>query len=721
MNGQPPAARPSTAWRRTADLRPRLRSHVQIERREERGRLWYVLRDAVSGRYHRLSPAAYLAVGLMDGRRSMADIHEIVARRLGDEAPAVDELARLLAQLHSADAVSGIDAPDLEEIWRRGAGADRRRLLMQLRSPLAIRIPLVDPERLLNATQSVGGLLFSPIGFALWLLVVGYALVHLGDSWGALTANIADRVLAAENIAIVLIAFPLLKILHELGHGYAVKRMGGEVHEMGVMFLVLMPVPYVDASAASGFPSKWSRFTVGAAGMYVEFLLAALAFIAWREMEPGFARSVMFNIMLIGGATTLFFNANPLLRFDGYFMLSDAIEISNLGPRANRYIGWLFKRYLFGMKRAPSPALADGEASWFFFYAIASFGYRMFVIFAIAFFISQQFFFIGVGLAIWALVLTLIWPAIKIVRWLFIGPDLAGFRRRALLSAGAMSAAAAALLFVAPAPFATVLHGVVWSEEEAEVTAETDGFLVQLTDRDGKAVCDGCLIARLDEPSLDAQIEVVQARLAAVVARRRALLVRDRVEAEMLLEEISHLEERLKEARARKAAADIFSPSDGRLMLIAASDMQGAWVRRGDLLGYVVQSGRLVVRAVAAQDEIDLIRSRNQGVDVMISANEPIWVAGRIARATPAGARRLPSLSLATSGGGMIALDPTADAADGPRTLEEVFELEIGLDAIPPGVRISQRAFVRISHGAEPLGFQLWRQARQLFLRQFDV
>ena len=137
-----------------------------------------------------------------------------------------------------------------------------------------------------------------------------------------------------------------MKALHECGHGFATKVLGGEVHEAGIILLALMPVPYVDASAASAFRSKGQRVLVGAGGMLVELFLASLALFVWLLVEPGPVRAVAWNVMLIGGVSTLVFNANPLLRFDGYYILADAIDIPNLGSRANAWLGWTAERHL---------------------------------------------------------------------------------------------------------------------------------------------------------------------------------------------------------------------------------------------------------------------------------------------------------------------------------------------------------------------------------------
>src|SRR4029077_13640502 len=172
------------------------------------------------------------------------------------------------------------------------------------------------------------------------------------------------------------VSFLVLKALHELGHGYAVKAFGGTVHEIGIMFLVFAPMPYVDASAASEFRSKWQRALVGAAGMLVEVFIAALALYVWLAVEQGLVRAFAYNVIVVAGISTVIFNGNPLLRYDGYYILSDLLEIPNLAQRATRYWGHLVYSYLFrteGQEFSGTP----GERAWFLFYAPSAFAYRM--------------------------------------------------------------------------------------------------------------------------------------------------------------------------------------------------------------------------------------------------------------------------------------------------------------------------------------------------------
>jgi putative peptide zinc metalloprotease protein len=161
------------------------------------------------------------------------------------------------------------------------------------------------------------------------------------------------------------------------------RRWGGEVHEIGLMLLVFSPVPYVDASSAWGFRDKRKRMVVGGVGIAVELFLGALALFVWLMVEPGMVRAVAYNVMLISGVSTLLFNGNPLLRFDGYYVLADAIEVPNLGARSNTYLGYLFQRYVLGIRTAESSAHSNGERAWMVVYGITSFFYRIFISFVI--------------------------------------------------------------------------------------------------------------------------------------------------------------------------------------------------------------------------------------------------------------------------------------------------------------------------------------------------
>ena len=709
----------SSSWYRVADLKPRLRAHARIHRQRHRGQLWYVLQDRQNGQFHRLSPLAHNIVCLMDGRRTVDEIWEMMGDRYGDDQPTQDETIRLLAQIHAADLLIGGVLPDMAELAHRADKQGRRNLVQTVRNPLAIRIPLVDPDRFLKATAPLARFLFSWWGFAFWLVTIVIGLALAGVHWTALTHNVADRVLSSENIVLLLLVYPVVKALHEIGHGMATARWGGEVHEMGVMLLVLMPVPYVDASASAAFQEKRRRIIVGAAGIMVEMFLAAAAMIAWALVEKGLVRAAAFDVMLIGSASTLLVNGNPLLRFDGYYVLADLIEIPNLGARANAYVLYLLQRYAFGVEHLVSPATSLGEAPWFLAYAVASFFYRLSVTFGIALFIGSRLFVIGVLLALWGLAAGLVLPLVKGANRLLFDPQLRRVRGRAILVSSLSVVILLLLVMAVPAPYATMAQGVVAVPENSTVRVRTDGEAIDVLLGEDRHIEAGTRVATLADPVLAGETAVLEAQTEAYRLRLEAVTSSDLVQANIFREELRRLDGALALNRQRMADLEIVAENSGRLVLPRAADLPGKFVKKGDLLGYVVAQGDPIVRVVVPQSEIDLVRSRTTKVEIRFVGRIDRVVPAVIEREAPAALDELPSLALSKRGGGEIALDPTK--TDAPRALESQFHIDLRVAPQEERMNIGERVYVRFDHGAEPIARRLWRASRQLLLRQFGV
>ena len=475
----------SPSWYRVASLVPRLRSHAKLHRHRYRGQIWYVLQDSSNERFHRFSPPVFSFIGLMDGRRSVQEIWELSSSRLGDDAPTQPAVVQLLSQLHASDVLQCDIPPDTAELLERYEKQQQRKWQRRLMNFFAWQFPLIDPDRFLQQFVPLVRPFFSWWGAMLWCLIVVPAVVVGAAHWTDLTANLIDRVTAPNNLVLLWLLFPVIKILHEFGHAFAVKTFGGDVHEMGIMLLVLSPVPYVDASASTAFGNKWQRAIVGAAGMIVELVIAAMALYVWISVEPGVVRTLAYNAILIAGISTVVFNANPLLRFDGYYILADVLEIPNLRQRANTYLGYLCERYLFGSADAQEPRTTNGERAWFVTYAVSSFIYRVLVVVAILMYLADQLFLLGVLFAVMTVFTWFVLPLSKGLKYLFSSPRIRRVRGRAMAVSTAMASVAVVLLALFPAPFRTRAEGVVWIPDEAIVRAEVDGFVERVTAKPG--------------------------------------------------------------------------------------------------------------------------------------------------------------------------------------------------------------------------------------------
>jgi putative peptide zinc metalloprotease protein len=480
----------SPSWYRVAKLKPRLRGHSQIHRHEYRDEVWYVQQDHSSGRMYRFSPSAYEIIGRMDGEHTVQELWEKALERHGDDAPTQGEVVRLLSQLHAADALICDISPDTEDLFRRQEQIRSMSLRRTLLNPLALKIPLWDPEAFLTNTYPLLKPLFSIWGVLLWLAVVGTAGVLGVRHFSELTDSLVDRVLSADNILYIWLTFPFIKALHELGHGYAVKHWRGEVHEVGIMLLVLMPVPYVDASASTAFRNKWQRALVGAGGILAELFIASLALFVWLNVEQGVVRAIAYNVILIASVSTLLFNANPLLRYDGYYILADILEIPNLAQRSIQYLGYLVNRYVFGSREAiqQRPYVSRGERFWLMGYAIAAFVYRVLVYVGIILFISSRFFLVGILLSLWACFSMFILPVAKKIKFIATSPMLKENRFRAVGISTILLVLLAGMLFRVPFPYLTLAQGVIWVPEEAYIRAGASGFISRIGANPGSAV-----------------------------------------------------------------------------------------------------------------------------------------------------------------------------------------------------------------------------------------
>ncbi|MCB1490844.1 MAG: PqqD family protein, partial [Rhodobiaceae bacterium] len=409
----------SQLWYRVSGLKPALKPNLEIALHSYRGAPWYVVRDPVSGKVHRFSGQSYALIGAMTGGATVADIWKASLDRLKADAPSQEDVLRLLMQLHQSDLLLVDSVPLADELVERMSKTRRQKRSRYWKNPMSLPLPLFDPDRLLEALAPLVRGRIGWVWAVLWVVLVGAALVTLPAHWQDLTSAGLREILALGNLAILACVYPVVKAIHELAHGLAAKRFGGEVHETGVMFLVFFPVPYVDASSSAAFPDKYARALVGAAGILAEIALAAAALFVWAAAEPGLVRDVAYNVMFISGFSTLVVNGNPLLKFDGYFVFCDLLEMPNLGQRANAWWGNLLRRWLLNSPATNVRPVSRMEAAIFAVYAPAAFVYRLFVMVGIGLYVAGSYFAIGVALVCWSVIQGLVMPAYKVVSQFF--------------------------------------------------------------------------------------------------------------------------------------------------------------------------------------------------------------------------------------------------------------------------------------------------------------
>lgn len=710
----------SASWHTVADLKPRLNPQARIHRHVYRQQIWYVVQDQAGGRYHRLSPGAYALVLRMDGMRTVQQLWEEANQSARGDICTQNEVVELLVQLHAADLLQADTTPDSAALLARFRHKRMQTVKQWLLNPLSLKLPLVDPDRFLARWAPSVAWCFGWRGAMLWLALVMPALVLAAQHWDELTHNLSDQVLSSSNLLAMAIVFPLVKLAHELGHGFAARVHGGPVHEMGLMFLVFAPVPYVDASSSSVFRSKYRRALVAAAGMLVELMLAALAMYVWILAEPGVVRALAFNVMLIAGVSTLVVNGNPLLRYDGYYILTDLIEMPNLAQRGQKYLTYLWDRYVFGVDDSEPPVESPGEKRWLLCYTPLAWCYRAFVMVSIILFIGGEFFIFGVIVALWGAVTLIAVPLWKAYKHVMRSPLLQRRRLRAIQISSALACALLIVGFALPMPLRTRAEGVIWLPEQSILLAGGDGFFQRWLATPGGRVTGGMPLYLLADDLLTTELAVSRARVDEAEAKYRAEQFVSPAKAALAARQLEQEREVLRRTQERADKMLGYAQADGALVTARSpQDMPGQHFKKGELIGYVLERQELIARVVVQQDDVDLLRNRWRGAELRLAELPRALHRATLARFVPGGVDELPSAALGFAGGGSI---PTApDDPKGVKTMERVFfvDLRLGSELMPAA--FGERVHVRFDHGYEPLALQGLRRLRQLFLSRFSV
>lgn len=707
----------SESWHRVADLRPRLRAGVRVYRQQFRGETWRVMQDPAGETYHRINEPAHRFVGLLDGARTIGEAWSLAVQRHGDDAPTQGEAIRLLGQLYTSNLLHADLPGDAEAMFRRYRKRKSRELQGTLANFLFFKIPVVDPDRFLERWTPLLGMAFTKTGLIAWAVLVVMGLVALASKWGEFVAR-APGALDRANLVWMYVAFVFAKMLHELGHGVSCKKFGkqegsgGEVHAMGVILAVLMPAPYVDASSAWALRSKWRRIVIGAAGMYVELALAAVAAMVWAATgASGVVNAIAYNVVFIAGVSTLLFNANPLMRYDGYYMLSDLIESPNLQQRSGQQLSYLVKRFAWRVRRAVSPARSVREAWWLSAYGVASTIYRMTVVAAIIWFVGRQWFVIGAAAAIVAGSFMVISPVAKLARYLASSAELSRVRRRAVWST--IGAAGLVLLFagLVPVPDRVRVMGIVAPAHEADVFIGADGFVRSVqasgTRPEDPFAIRGVVVASAENVAIDSEIGELGSEIAQAEGRRRYAMVEEPAIVPVEDERIAALRERLMDAHARKDSLEVKMPFDGVWVSPDADRLVGAYVKQGTRLGQVVSADELVVRAVAGQNvAARLFRETPRAIDIKVRGRPDVHTKGTSERPRPAAGRDLPSRALGVDAGGEQVTSTTPEGRS--RAAEQFFEVRITPED-DSRLYAGQRVVVRMTLAPRPILSQIAR------------
>ncbi|MBI5725649.1 MAG: hypothetical protein HZA50_16945 [Planctomycetes bacterium] len=713
----------SESWYRVCKLRPRLRATVQVRRQQFRGELWHVLEDESSNQFFRLNEPAYRFVARLEGRTTVQEAWEICNEELGDQAATQGEAIQLLGRLYAANLLQADLPPDAEGLLRLQQKRVAREIRGYLTNLLFMRFPLFDPDRLLEGLAGTAGRIFSTWGLVAWLILMAVGLYHIAGQADKLFEQ-AQGVLAPASLPLLYLSFILVKAFHEFGHALACKKFGhqegtsGQVHAMGIMLMLLVPMPYVDASSSWALRDKKRRIVIAAAGMIVELAIAAVAAIIWAGTSAGTLHALAYNVIFVAGVSTIVFNVNPLLRYDGYYILSDLLEIPNLYQRGKDSIGYLVKKYVWRIRRARNPAHSRSEQTWLAAYGVGSGIYRVVICVGILWFVTDQLFIVGVLMGLSAVAAWVVVPLGKGIHYLAASAEL--FRRRWLAVGSTLAAAAVVVVLIGLIPFSdrSVIEGVVEPVDVKILHADGDGFLTDFLPGGG-LVERGAELVNTDNPAMRSDYAILRARQAEYQARYDQVAGSDPAAASVMAEQVRANTQSLKLAARRLDALRIAAPVGGLWISPELGQIRGAFLKRGQAVGMVVSPDRPIIRAAAGQDVAGMLTDYHAAeVQIRPRGRPDVKIDGKILRILPAGQEELPSEALGYSAGGGVQTEQ-----ENPRkAMERIFEIRIEpAETNDFPLMAGQRVYIRLDMGKRPLLAQWWRAVMQVFQRKVGL
>jgi putative peptide zinc metalloprotease protein len=728
----------------TRSIGLRKRGDLDVTRQVYQGQAWFVVKDPISLHYFRFRPEEYALLEMLDGDASLERLKDDFEARFPPRRITVDELARFVATLHRSGLVIGDRPGQGPQLFERRRQRKWKEWVAWISNVMALRFRGIDPDWLLEKMNPWLGWIFSPAAILAGLAFAASALLLVLVNFETFRSKLPEfnQFFAAGNWLYLAIALGVTKVIHEFGHGLSCKYYGGECHEMGVMLLVFTPCLYCDVSDSWMLPNKWKRAAIGAAGMYVEVVMAAVATYLWWNSHAGVFNQICLDVMFVSSVSTILFNANPLLRYDGYYILSDVLEIPNLRQKANSILGRIASHWCLGIKQPEDPFLPQRKLGWFALYAVASSLYGWFVSLSIFLFVWNVFKpyrlqvlgQILAGAALWGLVIR---PMQGMIKFLQVPGRRDEVKAVNVISTTAVAGVVAAAIALIPLPQRVWCPAELRPRGEETVYVSVAGRLEEILVKPDEEVSRGQKLAVLSSLELDLEIAELEGRKQQSESRL-ASLQRERfndpaaaLEIGTVSETLKSLAEQLERMRKDREELVLVAPRDGVILPAPAVPDRpdpggrlpgwtghsldeknlGATMTPGTVFCLVGDRQLFEAVMVVDQSEVEFLK-RGQPVDLKLDAFPYQTFRGQVEQIAEthieAGSERL-----SVKAGGQV---PTKTDESGRETpistsYEALMTLEDPAGTFTPGMR----GTARIKVGSRTVGSWLLRLLWQTF------
>ena len=517
-------------------IKMKMRGDLTFDLQSYQGVEYWVIKEPLGQKYYQFPPHVFFILQQLDGKKSIDEIIDNYHTAHSPKRITRTELQQLLMRFHR-DGLVISDMPgqgtELLERGRKNVSMERFSAMSNI---LAIRYRGFDPEAILNWLNRWTWWIFTKPCVMVVCMFATIALLSVLMNMAEFQARLPgfEQFFDPRKWFMFGAVLAITKVFHEFGHGLSCKRLGGECHEIGFMLLVLTPCLYCNVSDSWRLNNKWHRAAIGAAGIYVEIILATIATFIWWFVQPGIVQEVCLQVMLICSISTVLFNGNPLLRFDGYYIMSDLLEIPNLQQKSSKALTTLLGRHWLGLE-IPDDQLMPSNRPWAFaLFTVAAFLYRWFILFAIVTFLMvwlepYGLETVGIGIAMFAAVGILVFPSYKLYKYMSVPGRMHQVKKARFF--GVLAGLVGVLVLVFGIPFPTSLRCsaiVVPSEMQTVYVQQEYGGILEGKDslkvHPGDEVVAGAELAVLSNPQLNIALNDTQSELKQKEEQRDALI-----------------------------------------------------------------------------------------------------------------------------------------------------------------------------------------------------
>jgi putative peptide zinc metalloprotease protein len=639
------------------------------------GGLSYVIEDPQNGTYFRIGTTEYTFLSLLDGRTTVAEAMARTAAVTGPKSFRDEDCIEICNWLISHQLASTPWAQSAEPLADRQEKQQNTNWLQKL-NPLSITVQLGNPEPFLRWLQPVFGTLFRPLGFGMIVMLGLFTAWAVLSQWNRFTSGTTE-VISRENWILFGLAWIGLKAIHEVSHGVACLAFGGSVRNWGVNFMLGVPLPFVNVSSSWSLASKWHRMAIGAAGMYAEFTVALLAALFWCRLSDGIGSQLCSMVMLTGGVLTVLFNLNPLMRFDGYYLLADWLEIPNLSQYGRADLLRQTRRWLFGV-RLDAPVWPDRSWLNIRIYGVLSAAWRSLMTVSIIIGAESMFAGAGIILALLAFVLWILVPIVHAIRYVVHGlPGEQHSRFRFALITTCLMLLGAYSGSQWTVPERLVLPAIYDYSPLVNLRSSVPGFVRDVTVVNGQMVATGELVARLNNPDLEFQLADLQNAVFVSERRLDGLQATDEIAAvQHEQENLNALRLQLAEAEAQISQLEIRSPSDGVVIAAELDSLLGQFVTSGELLCQIGHPDARQIQTLVTAEQLFILQDRiGKKVEISLAGRRQKPFAGVLREIEPTATTQLRHPALAASAGGPIVV-----RSAGPLSSNNTNENQPGID-----------------------------------------